>query len=84
MSAPTIVAIMDLERAHRRRVPVTDVKVNDLVEVAGWPAIVKVSEPWSDFVWFLQVHGTYRDKDPFVTDIKFPADIKVYVRRRAT
>lgn len=70
-------------REHRQRmVRVSEVLPGDQVELAGWPALVRHSEPWSDFIWFVEVDGHYADGDAFSTSFKIPVDVKLRIRRR--
>lgn len=72
-------------REHRQvSLPVFRVDQGDQVEIAGWPALVKYSEPYSDHVWYLEVEGHFADGEPFTTAIKIPADQQVRVRRKPT
>jgi len=70
---------------HRQQsLSVFRIREGDQVEIAGWPAIVKFSEPYSEFLWSLTVEGHFRDGDPFTSSVTLPADVRVKVRRKPT
>lgn len=72
-------------REHRQQtLPVFQVQQGDQVEIAGWPAVVQYSEPYSEVLWYLEVKGHYADGDSFTTSVKIPADQQVRIRRKPT
>lgn len=57
--------------------PAWQVPVGVTVNIAGWITTVTVSEPWSDWVWYLKLQGKYQDGDPFETFIHLPVDAQI-------
>ena len=65
------------------RIPVEDVVEGDLVSIGGWDAEVQASEPYSDYVWDLEVEGSAEVADvAFTSTVRFPLSAPVVVLRR--
>lgn len=75
---------IDMNVYPQRRLSVYHIREGDQVEIAGWPAMVKFSEPYSEYLWSLTVEGHFKDGDPFTTSVTLPGDVRLKIRRKPT